>query len=140
MSTQPPSQKGPFRAVLGLFLAVFWLYRTGPGGTPTGCRPFSHPREPRVTFNTNLKVTRAQARNIPRLRPVICPAGAQHPAGIRQGHGDNLQKKYAGYPTWDPGGSLWGPDLACRAPGRCSAGAFTISKRVPVGTLVRMLV
>ena len=38
------SQKGPSRTVSRLFLAVFWMYRTGPGGTPTGCRPFFSPR------------------------------------------------------------------------------------------------
>ena len=38
---------------------------------------FSTPRGPRVTFNSNLKVTRALARNIPQFKPVICPAGAR---------------------------------------------------------------
>ena len=50
---------------------------------------------PRVTFNSNLKVTRAPVGNIPRFKPVIC-----------QGHGDNFWRKVRGvlalapYGTW----------------------------------------
>ena len=63
------SQMRPSRAVPALSLAVFWPSRTGPGGTPTRCRPLFHPARGRVTFNSNLKVTRAPARNIPWIKP-----------------------------------------------------------------------
>ena len=42
--------KGPSRAVPGLSLAVFRQSHTGPGGTPTGCRPFFHPAQSPVYF------------------------------------------------------------------------------------------
>ena len=66
---------------------------------------------PRVTFNTNLKVTRAPARNIPRLKPVICPAGARwgscwDPLGtLGQFLKKSTQDTSPG-PLRDPGGSL----------------------------------
>ena len=101
------SQKGPSRAVPGLLLDVFWPYRTGPGGTTTGCLPFFHPR---VTFNSNLKVTRAPARKIPRppawTKTRRIPA--QAPYGTRAGA--------CGVLTWfvgDPGGV---PPVPLRCP------------------------
>ena len=134
--------KGAFpgcsRAVFGRFLAV-------PHGTRRDhdrvSSIFFTPGGPRITFNSNLKVTRAPARNIPRFKPVICPAGARRgpcrdpPGTRRQFLKESTQSTRPG-PLRDPGGSLWGPNLACRGPGRCSAGAFTMPERVPVGTLV----
>ena len=38
------SQKGPSRAVPGLFFALFLPSRTALGGTPTGCRLLFSPR------------------------------------------------------------------------------------------------
>ena len=108
------SQKGPSRAVPGLFLAV-------PHGTRSSIS-FT-PRGPRVTFNSNLNVTRAPAINKPRIKPVNCPAGARRgpcrdPPGTRgqivkeskQGTRPNLLRY--------PGRRLWGPDSACRGHGR----------------------
>ena len=126
------------RGLPGQFLAVQHGTRRDPGQVQS---IFFTPRGPRVTFNSSLKVIRAPARNIPRFKPVICLAWARRgpcrdPPGTR---GQFLKKSTQDTrpsPLRDPGGSLWGPDLACRGPGRCSAGAFTMSERVPVGTLL----
>ena len=65
---------GNSQAVFGRF---FCCTARDPEGPRPGAVHFFTPRWPRVTFNTNLKVTRAPARNIPRFKPVICPAGAR---------------------------------------------------------------
>ena len=106
----------------GLFLAAL-------EGPRPGAVHFFTPRRPRVTFNSNLKVSRAPARNIPWFKPVICPTGARRgpcrdPPGRRgQILKESTQDTRLG-PLRDPDGNLWGPDLACRGPGRCSAGAL----------------
>ena len=70
------------RVLPGLFPGCIWPFFCRPARNPGGPQPgavhFSPPPGgPRVTFNSNLKVTRAPARNIPRFKPVICPAGAR---------------------------------------------------------------
>ena len=136
--------KGAFpgcsRAVFGRFLAVPHGTRGGPDRVPS---ILFTPGGPRVTFNINLKVIRARARNIPRFKPVICPAGTRRgpfrdPLGTRgQFLKENTQGTRPG-PLRDPCGSLLGPDLACRGPGRCFAGAFTMPQRVLVGPLYNL--
>ena len=106
---------------------------------------FFTPRGPWATFITNLKVTRVPARNIPRFKPVICLAGdrrgpCRYPPGTREAFLKKITPDTRPGPLRDHGGSLWGPDLACRGPGRCSAGAFTMPERVPGETLVGTLV
>ena len=59
--------------------------------------------------------------------------------GSARDTGTNFEGKHAGYPLGPPtigypGGSLWGMS-ACRGPGLGLAGALTMPKRVPVGTL-----
>ena len=134
---------GSSRAVFGRFMAV----PHGPGGTPTGRCPILHHVRPRVTFNTNLKVTRAPARNIPRFKPRNLPGrnSACPLPGSARDTGTIFEEKLTRIPTRppplrDPGRSLRGPDLACRGPGRCSVDAFTLSERVLVRTLVGTLV
>ena len=65
---------GSSRAVFGLFLAVPHGTRWDPDRVPS---IFLTPRGARVTFNSNLRVTRAPAINKPRIKPVSCPAGAR---------------------------------------------------------------
>ena len=65
---------GSSRAVFRRFFGRPARYSEGPR---PGAVHFFTPRGPRVTFNSNLKVTWAPARNIPRIKPVNCPAGAQ---------------------------------------------------------------
>ena len=94
---------------------------------------FFTPGVPQVTFNSNLKVSRAPARNIPQLKPVICPTGSRRgpcrdpPGTRRQFLKESTQGTRPGS-LRNPGGSLCGPDLACRGPERCSAGAFTMPR------------
>ena len=120
---------GSSRAIFGRFLAVPHGTRKDPDRVPS---IFFTPRGPWVTFHTNLKVTRATARNIPRFTPVNCPAGARpgpcwDPPGTRRQFLKKSTQDTRPGPLRDQGGSLWGPDLACRGPRRCSAGAFTMS-------------
>ena len=88
----------------GLPGQFFWTSRTGPGGTPTGCRSFfCHPAGARVTFNliTNLKITRAPAINKPRIKPVNCPTGARR-GPCRDPPGTHFEGKHAEYPPESP--------------------------------------
>ena len=126
-------QRGPSRAVPGLSL-----------GPRSGAVHFFTPRGPQVTINSNLKVTWAPAINKPRIKPVNYPVGARrgpcrHPPGTQ---GQFLTKSTQDNrpAPWYSVGRLWCPDLACRWPGRCSDGAFTMSERAPVGNLVGTLV
>ena len=84
--------RGSSRAVIGNF---FGRLARDPEGPRPGAFHFFTPRGPRVTFNTNLKGTRAPARNIPRFKPVICPAGTRlGPCGDPPGtRGQFLKKK-----------------------------------------------
>ena len=113
--------------------------RQGYGDNFTGVIQFFTPRRPRVTFNYNLKVTRAPARNKPRIKPVNCPAGARRgpcwdPPGTR---GHILKESPLAPPPCGTrgGGSLWGPDSACigtRAESRrCPYDARTVPGRDP---------
>ena len=120
--------------------AVFGRSARDPVGPRPGAVQFFTPRRPRVTFNYNLKVTRAPARNKPRIKPVNCPAGARRgpfwdPPGTR-GH-ILKESPLAPPPLRYPGGggSLWGPDSACigtRAESRrCPYDARTVPGRDP---------
>ena len=135
------SQKGPYRAVPGLFLAFLGHPARDPGGSRPGAVHFFTSRGPRVTFYSNLKVTRAPARKFTTFQARKLPGrGSAGPLpGSARDTGTIFEGKPTGHPPAplrDPGGSLWGPDLACRGPGRCFADAFTMSERVPAGTLV----
>ena len=60
------------------------------------------------------------ARNKPRIKFVNCPAGVRR-GPCRDPRGQFLKESTEGShpsPLRDPGGSLRGPDLACRNPGR----------------------
>ena len=97
--------KGSFpgcsRAVFDRFFAVPHGTRGDPNRVPS--IPPPPPGGPRVTFNSNLKVTRAPARKIPRFKPVICPAGAwQGPCRDPPGTQGRTQGTRPG-PLWDPG-------------------------------------
>ena len=113
--------KGAFPGSTRAVLAVFWPYRTGSGGPRPGSI-FSDPRGPRATFNSDLKVTRATARNIPRFKPVIYPAGARwfpcrDPPGTR-GQIFNVLTWLVG----DPGGV---PPAPLRCPSGSRSGALS---------------
>ena len=109
------------RGLPGQFPGCFWPFfgRTArtwrdPGQVQS---IFFTPRGPWVTFNSSLKVIRAPATNIPRFKPVNCPAWGRRgpcrdPPGTR---GQFLKKSTQDTrpsPLRDPGGSLWGPDLS----------------------------
>ena len=90
---------GSSRAVFGLFLAVPHGTRSDPGRVPS---IFFTPRGPRVTFNSNLKVTRCPEINKPRIKPINCPAGA------RRGHGNKFWRKARRAPARVPYGTREG--------------------------------
>ena len=113
-------------------------------GIPIGSRLFFTPRGPQVTINSNLKVTWAPAINKPRIKPVNYPVGARrgpcrHPPGTQGQFLTKSTQDTRPAPRYSVG-RLWCPDLACRWPGRCSDGAFTMSERAPVGNLVGTIV
>ena len=101
---------GSSRAVFGPFLAVPHGNRCDLDRVPS---ILFTPRGTRVTFNSNLKVTRAPAKNKPRIKPVNCPAEARRgpcrdPSGKRW---HILKESTQGIrltPLRYPGGWLWG--------------------------------
>ena len=103
-------------AFTGSSRAVFGRPARDQEGPRPGAVHFFTPGGPRATFNSNLKVTRAPARNIPSIKPVNSPAGARRgpcrdPPGKRgQYLRDSTQDSP---PVRDPCGSLWDPDLTC---------------------------
>ena len=121
--------------------AVFGRPARDQEGPRPGAVHFFTPGGPRATFNFNLKVTRAPARNIPRIKPVNSPAGARRgpcrdPPGKR---GQYLRDSTQDSPPPRTGSlrELMGSWLDLyRGPGWSSAGAFRMSERVPVGTIV----
>ena len=86
--------------------AVFGRTTRDPEGPRPGAVHFFTPRGPQGTFNSNLKVTWAPARNIPRFKTIICPAGARRgPCRDPPGTRVTIFKekvKHAGYPPGPP--------------------------------------
>ena len=126
---------------------VFGRTARDPEGPRPGAVHFFTPRGPRATFNSNLKVTRAPARNIPRFKPVICLAGARRgpcrdPPGIRgQILKESTQDTRPG-PLRDPGGSLrvltWlvgDPGGLLPVPSRCPSGSRSVPLSGPLYNL-----
>ena len=99
--------KGAFLGSSRVAFGLFWPIHTGPLGTRSGAVHFFNPRWPRVTINSNLKVTRAPAMNIPRIKPVNwpvrCPAGARWPlSGSARETRTIFEGQHAGYPPVPP--------------------------------------